>query len=155
MEQKTVHPMVNKIVDEEEEEVTNQAVEQEDIDPGTWLSSEDSEVIGYVTTRAGRLKIAALTEAETDRIRKGSERPINPGKANSGKRVDLKMLRLLTATESINKANKNRPGFTPIMWSQLDKKLSGEITSIVNEISKLSGYSEEEEENLNNFLQLS
>lgn len=141
--------------DDQEEEKVSQSVEQEDIDPRSWLQSEDSEIIGYVNTRAGKLKIAALTEAETDRIRKGSEKPINPGKPNSGKRVDLKLLRLLTATESINKANKGRPGYVPVMWSELDRKLSGEITSIVNEISKLSGYSEEEEENLNNFLHLS
>jgi hypothetical protein len=127
----------------------------EDIDPRDWLTSDDSAVIGYVNTRAGRLKIAALTESETDMIRKGSEKLINPGKPNSGKRIDLKKLRVLTASQSINKANKDRPGYIPLMPDDLEKKLAGEITAIVNAISKLSGYGEEEEDTLNTFLQVS
>jgi hypothetical protein len=123
----------------------------EDIDPRHWLESDDGAVTGFVNTRAGRLKIAALTEAETDQVRRGSEKPINPGNPKSGKRIDLKKLRTLTVCVSLNKAH---PG-SNIMPDELEKKLSGEITMIVNEISKLSGYSEEEEENLNNFLQTS
>jgi len=144
---------------EDSEEISGNGVAEvavvEDIDPRQWLTSDDSAVIGYVNTRAGRLRIAALTESETDRVRKGAEKPINPGKPSMGKRVDLKLLRTLTACESLNKAYRGRPGFQPMMPSELESKLAGEITAIVNEIAKLSGYSEEEEESLPTFLQLS
>lgn len=132
-----------------------EVVEVPDIDPRQWLQSDDSAIVGYVNTRAGRLKIAALTEVESDQIRKGSEKPLFPGKNNSAKRIDLKTLRLLTATYSLNKAYKDTPGFQPLLPNELEKKLAGEVTSIVNAISKLSGYTEEEDESLNNFLQVS
>lgn len=144
---------------EDQEEVSSNGVADvvpvEDIDPRQWLTSDDSAVIGYVNTRAGRLKIAALTEAETDKVRKGAEKPINPGKPNQGKRVDLKLLRTLTACASLNKAYAGRPNFIPMMPNELEAKLAGEITAIVNEIAKLSGYTEDEEESLPTFLQLS
>lgn len=142
-----------------DDEYSNPAVEEvptvQDIDPRQWLTSDDSAVVGYVTTRAGRLKIAALTESETDRVRKGAEKPINPAKPHLGKRVDLKLLRTLTACASLNKAYAGTQGFIAMMPSELEAKLAGEITAIVNEIAKLSGYSEEEEESLPTFLQLS
>lgn len=143
---------------EDSEEIQSSGVEVaqvEDIDPRQWLTSDDSAVIGYVNTRAGRLRIAALTEAETDRVRKGAEKPINPGKPNMGKKVDLKLLRTLTACASLNKAYAGRANYQPMMPSELEAKLAGEITAIVNEIAKLSGYSEDEEESLPTFLQLS
>lgn len=120
----------------------------EDIDPRQWLTSDDSSVIGYVNTRAGRLKIAALTEAESDLVRKGSEKPTNPGKPNSSRKINMKLLRTLTVCMSLNKAY---PG-SNITPAELEIKLAGEITSIVSEIGKLSGYTEEEEENLSTFL---
>src|SRR6266516_5629810 len=140
--------MDTKNLESEEEFNTNGAPKEpesvEDIDPRKWLTADDSAIVGRVKTRAGYLKVAALTEAETDHIRKGSEKWINPGKQSLGKRVDLKTLRLLTACESINKAHLGVPGYIPIMPTELDKKLAGEITSIVNQITKLSGYTEEE-----------
>lgn len=133
----------------------NEPTPVQDIDPRTWLQSQDELIIGRVKTRAGFIKIAALTEAETDKVRKAAERPINPGKPQLGNKIDLKRLRTNTACESINKANAGVPGYQPIVPNELERKLSGEITSIVNQISKLSGYTEEEEESLTTFLQVS
>ena len=115
-----------------------------DINPREWLDSDDSAIIGYVQTRIGRLKIAALTEEESDTIRKGSERPINPGKTNSGKKIDLKRLRVLTVAASLNKAYKDQ-GIV-ISPDEVQRKLTGEVTSIVQKISELSGYKEEEDD---------
>lgn len=117
----------------------------EDIDPGQWLQHDDSLVVDYVVTRAGRLKIAALNENEQDSVRKLSERPRQPGRPQVGKEINLKLLRLWTVAYSLNKAY-NYVGTSNELSAESisrNNKLSGEITYIVNRISELSGYKED------------
>lgn len=117
----------------------------EDIDPQQWLDHDDRLVIDYVTTRAGRLKIAALDENENDAVRKQAERLRNPGKPQMGRDINLKLLRLWTVAFSLNKAYGywNTPKELSADMILKNKKLSGEITYIVQRISELSGYKEE------------
>lgn len=125
-----------------------------DIDPRQWLTHDDSLRTTTVVLNAGRIKIAGLTEKEGDRIRKASETPV-PGNPKQ-KQSSLKKLRVLTVALSLNKAYGwvNTPNqITP---DQVEEKLMGEITTLVNEISKISGYSEDgQAENLSSFLQVS
>lgn len=117
----------------------------EDIDPQQWLDHDDSLVIDYVVTRAGRLKIAALDESENDAVRKQAERLRNPGKPQLGRDINLKLLRLWTVAFSLNKAYGywNTPKELSADMIAKNKKLSGEITTIVAKISEISGYKEE------------
>lgn len=128
----------------------------EDIDPHQWLQHDDSLVIGYVVTRAGRLKIAALDETEQDQVRKLAERDRRPGKPQMGKDINLKLLRLWTVAYSLNKAYGWRGTTNEISAEQISRnsKLSGEITTIVQQISELSGY-REDSSTASNFLSVS
>lgn len=119
----------------------------EDIDPNQWLSHDDNLVVDYVVTRAGRLKVAALTENENDSVRKLSEKHRNPGKPQMGKEVNLKQLRLWTVAYSLNKAYNywQTPNELTADLIARNNKLAGEITSIVSKITEISGYKEEEQ----------
>ena len=136
------------------EAIAQAAEDVADIDPLQWLTHDDNLRTAYVVVGAGRLKIAALTEKEGDRIRKLSEGPDprNPKQRQSS----LKKLRVLTVVWSLNKAAGwiNTPqAITP---EQVEEKLMGEITTLVSEISKLSGYSEDgQAQNLGSFLPVS
>ncbi len=117
----------------------------EDIDPGQWLRHDDSLVVDYVVTRAGRLKIAALDEDDQDNIRRQAEKLRNPGRPQMGKDIKLKLLRLWTVAFSLNKAY-NYWGTPNELSADIigkNKKLSGEITTIVARISEISGYKED------------
>lgn len=131
-----------------------QALEPQDIDPAQWLTASATIPVGYVNTKAGRLKIAALTEKESDAIRRASQSPV-PGKPQQ-RQLNLKKLRLATVAASVNKAY----GYTPadprfIQPEQMEVALSGEITTIVSEISKLSGFVEDSQESPGEFFQIS
>jgi hypothetical protein len=131
------------------------AADPQDIDPGQWLTATSGLVTGFVQTRAGRLKIAALTEKEADMIRKSSESMV-PGNPRQ-RQTSIKKLRLSTVAASVNKAYGyvvGNPSFlTP---DKLESALSGELTMIIAEISKLSGFAEEDQgQNPGDFLQVS
>jgi hypothetical protein len=117
----------------------------EDIDPRQWLQHDDSLVIDYVVTRAGRLKVAALDETEQDAVRKQAEKLRNPGRPQLGKDINLKLLRLWTVAFSLNKAYSywGTPNELTANMISGNKKLSGEITTIVQRISEISGYKED------------
>jgi hypothetical protein len=117
-----------------------------DIDPRQWLTHDTSVVTTSVKTMAGRLKIAALDEKETEAARKFAEKPHNPGRPNGPKDINLTKLRCATVAISLNKAYgwTNTP--QQINPDEVQKKLSGEITTIVAAISKLSGYEEDEKD---------
>lgn len=117
----------------------------EDIDPRQWLQHDDALVVDYVFTRAGRLKVAALSENEQDAVRKQAEKYRNPGRPQMGKDINLKALRLWTVAFSLNKAY-GYTGTSNELTADLisrNNKLSGEITTIVNKITEISGYKEE------------
>jgi hypothetical protein len=117
----------------------------EDIDPSQWLSHDDSLVIDYVVTLAGRLKVAALDENDQDAVRKQAEKLRSPGRPQLGKDINLKLLRLWTIAYSLNKAYGywGTPHELSADMIARNKKLSGEITVIVNKISEISGYKED------------
>src|SRR5712664_4222247 len=91
-----------------EEVVTPKIVEPQDIDPGQWLNASSGTLTDFVDTKAGRLKIAALTEKEADTIRKQAETidPRNPRQ----RQISTKKLRLSTVAASVNKAYGYAPG---------------------------------------------
>jgi hypothetical protein len=129
----------------------------EDIDPGQWLQKTTSGVItGYVTTKAGRLKIAAMDETETDAIRRAAE-SIDPSNPRGPRKLNIRKLRLGTVAASMNKAY----GYTAadprfLTPDKLVKALSGEVTMIVNEITKLGGFVEDDQgRNLDSLFQIS
>lgn len=128
----------------------------QDIDPRQWLSHDDNLVVDYVVTRAGRLKVAALTENENDNVRKLSEKLRNPGRPQLGKDVNLKLLRLWTVAYSLNKAYGyfNTPSELTADLIAKNNKLAGEITTIVSKITEISGY-KEEGESASSFLSIS
>lgn len=109
--------------------------EAQDIDPSDWLGKEDGESIGYVEVEGSRLKIAALTEAETQRLIKLSRRP-DPQRPGDPPRLDSSQLRLQTICASLNKANPDKPQITP---NQLMGKKTGILTTIQEAIMNLSG----------------
>lgn len=132
--------------DEEEEEVTP------DVAPRDWLQKDDSTYTEWVDTTAGRLKIAALTEAEVDVLLKGAKRPVTPGDRKSAMKTDMQLFRYNMTAHSINKAagliNEVNGQLLPgaIMPEELrkSKKLAGELTVIFNEIARISGYKRED-----------
>lgn len=123
-----------------------------DVAPRDWLQKDDSLYSEYVETTAGRLKIAALTEAEVDVLLKGSRRPVTPGDRKSAMKTDMSLFRYNMTAHSINKAaglidestGQLRAG--GIMPEELrkSKKLAGELTVIFNEIARISGYKRED-----------
>jgi hypothetical protein len=142
------------LINQQAGEIPEDAV---DIDPRQWLQHEDNLVVDYVLTRAGRLKIAALTESENDNVRKAAEKPRNPGKPQLGKEINLKLLRLWTIAFSLNKAYGywGTPNELTADAIIKNNKLAGEITTIVTKITEISGYKEEGSESASSFLSFS
>ena len=117
--------------------------EPQDIDPGQWLTASKEVATEFVIVKAGRLKIAALTERESDVLRKSAEK-INPANPRGPKLLDLKKMRQLTVCASINKAygyNNSDPRY--LRPDLLDEALTGELTTLVQRITALSGYVED------------
>ena len=125
---------------------TDKPVVEEDIDPRQWLTHDTSTVTTTVQTMAGRLKIAALDEKETEAARKFAEKPSNPGRPNGPKDINLTKLRCATVALSLNKAYGYTNTPNQIQPDEIQRKLSGEITTIVEAISKLSGYQEDNQD---------
>jgi hypothetical protein len=120
------------------------AAEPQDIDPGEWLTASEQVITGYVDTIAGRLKIAALTEEESEKIRKSAE-SINPANPRGPRIMSLMKMRLATVAASLNKAY----GYAPsdpryLTAAKMPKTLAGEVTMIVKKITELGGYTEEQ-----------
>lgn len=140
---------------EPESPESNQAPVIQDIDPATWLSASSGVITGFVDTKAGRLRIAALTEKEADTVRKLAESP-DPRNPRQ-RQLNLMKLRLLTVASSVNKAygySIASPGY--MVPEKMYGTLSGEITMIVAEITKLSGFTEDNQgQNPGDFLQVS
>jgi hypothetical protein len=130
------------IQDEADEEIP-------DIDPGQWLASDDAAEVRWAAVKAGRIKLAGLTEAEQEEIRNLSARPINPGNPRLGKETKLTLVRLWTVAYSMNKAygyGPDDPRRITAKMIQENNKLGGEITYLGNIISELSGYQRDETE---------
>lgn len=118
----------------------------EDIDPEQWLAHDDENVYDYVETRAGRLKIAALSEKELRIIRRSIQRPQRAGSNSQANReADLERLRASIVAYSLNKAYE---------WFGTDKeltpkrivesnKLSGEVSILLIKIQEISGFKAE------------
>jgi hypothetical protein len=119
----------------------------EDIDPETWLASEydPEDLTSYVELRAGRVKVAAITEAEQDGIRRRSLVPRDPKRPRGERELNMKLIRYWTICVSMNKAYGYPPGdpreLTPRKIEQ-SARLSGEITKISDEVFRISGYDE-------------
>lgn len=122
-----------------EDEVPANTVE--DIDPAEWLATEDDVVTDTVTLRingkTSRLKIAALTEGESNRILEAAKRK-RPGEKA---KVDFETAKLMTIGFSIYKAAGDAdPMLKGVQSVQgLRKKLVGQMTEIYKQISELSG----------------
>jgi len=116
-------------------EVLSLPGEAKDIDPADWLGVEDGQMFGTVEVEGVRLKIAALTEAETQRLMKLSRRP-DPAHPGDPPRLDPGHLRLLTIVTSLNKANPDKAQITP---NQLSNKKTGVLTTLQEAIMQLSG----------------
>lgn len=119
------------------------ATEPQDIEPGQWLAASKEVPTETVEVKGGRIKLAALTEKESDQLRRLAER-INPSNPRGPKLMDLKKMRIVTACASINKAY----GYTPsdprfLRPEQLEEALTGELTMINKKIAEISGYKED------------
>jgi hypothetical protein len=133
----------------------NPGAEPQDIDPAQWLEASTGLVTDYVVTRKGRLKIAALTETESDVIRKASE-SINPSNPHGPKKLNIKKMRLGTVAASINKAHGYTPADPRFMTPEkLQGALTGEITMIVNKITEIGGFKEDRADGLDQLFLLS
>lgn len=138
-------------VEEPEEPATPEEGTPRDIDPEEWLSTSSEVVTDYVTIQVGgeprRLKIAALTEEEFERVLEASKRKDPRG---GGRKVHPVTFKRMIVAYSINKAlghvdqyGQMHPG--AINHTQLNKQLSGQVTEIQNAVSKLSGFERDKE----------
>lgn len=129
----------------------------EDIDPSQWLQHDDTNIVDYVETRAGRLKIAALDESELDLCRRMATKDKHPGRPQAGKEINMKRLRLWIIAYSLNKAYNlfKQPGELTADLIEKNKKLSGEITMMIARITDLSGYKDEVPSGESSFLSVS
>lgn len=116
------------------------AAEVRDIDPAEWLATQDGEMVGFVEVEGVRLKIAALTEGETQSLMKRSRRP-DPQRPGDPPKLDSMSFRLGMIVESLNKANPDKP---PITANLLAGKKTGVLTQIQDAIMTLSGYNKEQ-----------
>jgi hypothetical protein len=103
------------------------------VDPNEWLT-QPQEMERTVPLDGIKLKIAALTEAETQVLMKQNTRP-NPAKPQDPPRLDTPRFRLAVIAFSLNKAGAN----PPILPSQLESRKTGSLTQLQNEIMDLSG----------------
>jgi hypothetical protein len=105
----------------------------EDVDIYEWLGRQNADATAFVEIDGARIKIAALSEAEENRILKASRRidPKNPQQT----RVDLLLYRRAMVAFSLGKA-----AGKPVQPEQLEKMLPGRLTKLQTEIQKLSGH---------------
>jgi hypothetical protein len=132
--------------DPEVEEVLTGEPQLRDIDPQEWLAPVEVPVVGYfaVERLKGRVKIAALTDKETNNIMRASRRPDAKGRT----KVNAQMSKLLCVAYSINKANgklTDQGQFAPgaVLPQQLENVLGGEVVECYKAISRLSGFKED------------
>lgn len=139
-------PVDNKNGENGGEEVED---EGEVVDPALWLAGDfdrPEDSIGYFKMRSGqRLKLAGVTGAEDAQIRQMSSRP-NPKDPKSGsRRLDIRKYSNNLVAASINKAQCGRI-VGPISGDSLGSRPTGEITMVMKEVMRLSGFEEQEKE---------
>lgn len=107
--------------------------EPQDIDIHAWLGQQSAQATDYVEFDDGRVKIAAVSEVEENRLMKAARRvdPKNPGQT----KVDVLLYRRLYVAFSLGKASG-----TTIDPDKLNGMLPGKLTRLQREIQRLSAY---------------
>lgn len=115
-------------------EVLSSPADVVDVDPSRWLE-QPTDMLGTVEVDGVRLKIAALTEEETQRYLKMNRKP-DPRNPTAPPQLDPMAFRLAIIAASLNKAN---PSAVAIMPNQLITRKTGSLTKIQDAIMALSG----------------
>lgn len=135
----------NVVADDEE----NPLEDGVDISLEEYLREGEDRVTGKVRVRGGNLKVSSITEEELDRLQKMAERP-DPRNGKGAVKFEPSQFKKLLAAKGLALAN---PGMNEMqIMPMLNKRLAGDVTIIAEAITKLSGFSEDRQSEIDDLL---
>lgn len=146
VETKTTHIKTANIVPDGD---VNEEQFDGDISLEEYLREGEDRVTGKVRVRGGFLKVSSITEEELDRLQKMAERP-DPKNGKGAVKFEPSQFKKLLAAKGLALANPTM-GEMQIM-PMLNKRLAGDVTIIAEAITKLSGFSEDRQGEIDDLL---
>lgn len=120
-----------------------------DISLEEFLRESEDRVTGKVRVRGGNLSVSSITEEELDKLQKMAERP-NPSAGKGAVKFEPSVFKKLLAAKGLSLAN---PSMNEMqIMPMLNKRLAGDVTIIAEAITKLSGFSEERQDQIDSLL---
>lgn len=124
------------------------AAEPEEMEPGindvsldAWLADDaDTKKVGKVRVSSGYLTVAAIMEDELELLQKACERP-DPRRGRGAVKFDSTQFKRLLAAKGLAKANGG--GNEGAILAALIRKPAGDVTTIAEAVTKVSGFSEQ------------